>query len=80
MTGDDKLSIVLTLNEWNVVLGIMAKQPYEVVANLIQQIGNQAQQQQAVSQQANAIGSLNGASPLAPVPPAVGPDAVLGRD
>lgn len=37
----------LTLDEANVVLGSLGKQPYEAVANLIQKIREQAQPQLA---------------------------------
>lgn len=70
----DKLAVVLTLNEWNIILGILAKQPYEMSASLIQQIQTQAQQQaQAQQVQAPTSGFLsNGADQLAPIGPAAG--------
>jgi len=43
MTGDDKISITLSLNDWNAVIVMLAKQPYEVAAPLIQSISAQAQ-------------------------------------
>lgn len=42
---NEKFTIVLTVSEWNAILSILAKQSYEVSANLIQQIQAQAQQQ-----------------------------------
>ena len=75
MTGEDKISIILTVNEWNVVLQMLAKQPYELSAGLIQSISTQAQQQSFASvpagQLAGQPSSLNGAlvEPHAPVSP-----------
>ena len=67
MNGDDKIGITLSVNEWNVVIGMLAKQPYENAAPLIQSITAQAQQGMA-----QRI-SLNGAGELRPIPPAVAP-------
>jgi len=74
MTGDDKITIVLTLNEWNTVIGMLAKQPYETVAPLIQSIANQAQAAAAATlptpSEPIQVSPLNGAMDLKPVPPA----------
>jgi len=48
MTGEDKVSITLTLNEWNLALTMLAKQPYEISASIIQQIARQASDQSNV--------------------------------
>jgi len=64
LTGEDKLHISMTLNEWNAVIAMLAKQPYETVAGFIQQIQVQAQQQAQAAQTASAeptrISPLNG--------------------
>jgi hypothetical protein len=44
MTGDDRISISMTINEWNAIIAMLAKQPYEIAAPFIQQITFQAQQ------------------------------------
>jgi hypothetical protein len=43
MVGEDKVQIILTVNEWNTILTMLAEQPYKLSAALIQQIGAQAQ-------------------------------------
>jgi len=40
-----KVTIELTLSEWNVVLGVLANGPFVSVAPLIEAIRNQAQSQ-----------------------------------
>lgn len=74
MEGTDKVQIVLTLNEWNTVLLMLAKQPYEVSADLIGQIRQQAMSQaqlQSNNLAAVATRASNGLGPLEPVRPAI---------
>lgn len=59
----DDLTIRLSINEWNQVLGVLGQEPYVKVASLIQRINVQAQQQ-AQSEE-----------PQLPVPPTInGPE------
>jgi len=44
MNGEDKIQITMTLNDWNQVLLMLAKQPYEISAGIIQQIQIQGAQ------------------------------------
>jgi hypothetical protein len=37
------INVTLEAQEWNAVLGLLAKAPYEVVANIITKMGQQAQ-------------------------------------
>ena len=39
---EDKVSIVLEAQQWNAVIAVLSKGPYEVVAPLIQEINQQA--------------------------------------
>jgi len=43
--NDDNFNIELTLNELNVILAFLGKQPYESVYTLIEKIQKQAQTQ-----------------------------------
>jgi len=42
--ADAQMTVVLQAQQWNGVLGALAKAPYEVAAPLIQAIGEQLQQ------------------------------------
>ena len=64
LTGEDKLQISMTLNDWNTVIAMLAKQPYELCAALIQQIQIQAQQQAQAAQTSQTIPPLGTGSPL----------------
>ena len=43
MTYDDQTSVSLKVGEWNTLISILRKQPYEVVADMIGQITQQVQ-------------------------------------
>lgn len=68
---NDKFSITLTVNEWNIILGILAKQPYEMSATLIQQIQVQAQNQTNTMAQQQTVPAGLAVNGLGPIPPAV---------
>lgn len=46
MRGTEPLTVVLTASEWNSIMMLMGKQPFEVCADLILSIRDQCLQQQ----------------------------------
>jgi hypothetical protein len=42
LTDDTPLSVTLLVREWNVIVGILAKQPFELVAPVISKMQGQA--------------------------------------
>jgi len=60
MNSNDKVRIALTISEWNQVLAMLAKQPYEVSAWFIQQIGGQIQATQQAAQSPSGHQGYNG--------------------
>lgn len=43
MTYDDKTAVSLKISDWNAIIGILRKQPYEMVVDMIAQITQQVQ-------------------------------------
>mgnify|MGYP006275936661 CR=1 FL=1 len=41
----EKITITLTVNEWNVIMGALGKAPFEQVVNVVNQIKEQADPQ-----------------------------------
>jgi hypothetical protein len=41
----EKLSITLTVNEWNVIMASLGKMPFEQVVNVVNEIKKQAEAQ-----------------------------------
>lgn len=52
MDNKQELKFTLTLDQANIILASLAKQPYETVADVIQTIQTQAQEQLQVTQEA----------------------------
>lgn len=48
MQSGDRINVQLTAAEWNVVLTLLAENPYKVVAPIIGQIQQQAMEQEAL--------------------------------
>jgi len=53
----EKISITLTVNEWNVVMAAIADRPFVQVAALIQEIKSQADAAMAANQSAGSAAS-----------------------
>jgi hypothetical protein len=41
----EKVTITLTVNDWNIVMGALGKMPFEQVLNVVNQIKDQAESQ-----------------------------------
>jgi hypothetical protein len=65
MTQDDDLTVTLSMQNWNLLLTLLAKQPYDTVAPLIHAIQQQAQQNTQANVQQAQPGLKQGLTPVA---------------
>ena len=76
---EEKVSVELQAQQWNVVLAVLSKGPYDAVAPIIQEISKQAAALDPAGVQPVAIGAGEDANEVNIPPSIIPPKQVNGR-